>query len=144
MSFISTYFRRHAVEANIQKVLFTRCRNKLLWLFSSALLEDVKDMKNVELAALVNLHCKISCLPPLHVRMMHNLPIALSLGQPVIHVTKLPINLKPENQVFQNYTFACFCNDVSGCVVCPFNILGLGNLCQVITLSFIYCILANI
>ena len=74
-------------------------------------------MKKLALAASVNLPCRISCSLPLHVRMMHNLWIALSLGQPVIHVTKLRIKWKPENQVFANFPFAYFGNGVSGSVV---------------------------
>lgn len=118
MSSLSIYnICRHAVEAKIQKVQFTRCLNKLLRLFSNVLLEDVKDMKKLALTASVNLPYKISCLPHLHVRRMHNLQIAWSLGQPAIHVTKFPFKLKPENQVFQSSAVVYFCIwyfDVSG------------------------------
>lgn len=115
---------RHAMEAKIRKVQFKRCLNKLLWLFSNVLLGDVKDMKKLAWTALVNLPYKISCLPHLHERMMHNLQIAWSLGQPVIHVTKLPIKLKPENQVFSKlvasllmcYTLCKYCS--TDCIFC--------------------------
>lgn len=47
------------MEAKIQKVQFTRCLSKLLWVLLSVLLEDVKDTKSLGLTALVNLPYKI-------------------------------------------------------------------------------------
>lgn len=96
--FLLLSFFRHAVGIMVQKVLSVRFQNMLHWLFSSAHLLDVENLKRGALVALVILLCRMSSSLHLHATMLENLLTVLAPELLVIHAT-MHIKPKSEDQV---------------------------------------------